>query len=55
MGTLEIMVSREKMSSETRQLNGLKYVKMVRLVRDPEWGELKGDFEAGEVIEVDGN
>lgn len=40
------------MSSETGQLNGLKYVKMVRLVRDPEWGEF---FEAGEIIEVDGN
>lgn len=48
-------VSGEKMSSEMRQLNGLKYVKMERLVRDLEWRELKGDFEAGEIIEVDGN
>lgn len=40
------------MSPEMRHLNGLKSEKMERLVRDLEGGELKGGFEAGEIIEV---
>lgn len=44
------------MSSETRRSNCLKYVKMWRLGRRHlEWGELKGDFEASEITEENGN